>query len=99
MLDARLRVRGVSGLRVVDAGAMPTITSGNTSSPTLMMAEMAANWVRADARSSRHAAGAPHMSGELFKTMAGIARYGWFATHGGSGSVAVTNVGTLRTYQ
>ncbi|MDH6592346.1 choline dehydrogenase [Variovorax sp. TBS-050B] len=45
VLDARLRVRGVQGLRVVDAGAMPTITSGNTNSPTLMMAEKAAGWV------------------------------------------------------
>ncbi|KQV92838.1 GMC family oxidoreductase [Rhizobacter sp. Root1221] len=50
VLDSRLRVRGVRGLRVVDAGAMPTITSGNTNSPTLMMAEMAAGWIRADAR-------------------------------------------------
>ena len=46
VLDARLRVRGVAGLRVVDAGAMPTITSGNTNSPTLMLAEMAAQWLR-----------------------------------------------------
>ena len=46
VLDSRLRVRGVAGLRVVDAGAMPTITSGNTNSPTLMMAEMAAQWLR-----------------------------------------------------
>ena len=45
VLDARLRVRGVAGLRVVDAGAMPTITSGNTNSPTLMLAEKAAEWV------------------------------------------------------
>ncbi|MEO5737731.1 MAG: GMC family oxidoreductase N-terminal domain-containing protein [Variovorax sp.] len=50
VLDSRLRVRGIRGLRVVDAGAMPTITSGNTNSPTLMMAEKAAAWIRADAR-------------------------------------------------
>jgi choline dehydrogenase len=50
VLDSRLRVRGVRGLRVVDAGAMPTITSGNTNSPTLMMAEMAAGWIRTEAR-------------------------------------------------
>ena len=47
VLDSQLRVRGVAGLRVVDAGAMPTITSGNTNSPTLMMAEKAAEWILA----------------------------------------------------
>jgi choline dehydrogenase len=52
VLDAQLRVRGVAGLRVVDAGAMPTITSGNTNSPTLMMAEKAAEWISRDARSA-----------------------------------------------
>ena len=49
VLDARMRVRGIAGLRVVDAGAMPTITSGNTNSPTLMMAEKAAEWILQDA--------------------------------------------------
>jgi choline dehydrogenase len=50
VLDTRLRVRGVRGLRVVDAGAMPSITSGNTNSPTLMLAERAAEWIVADTR-------------------------------------------------
>jgi choline dehydrogenase len=49
VLDSQMRVRGVAGLRVVDAGAMPTITSGNTNSPTLMMAEKAAEWVLREA--------------------------------------------------
>ena len=50
VLDSRLRVRGIAGLRVVDAGAMPTITSGNTNSPVLMIAEKAAEWILSDAR-------------------------------------------------
>lgn len=45
VVDATLRVRGVSGLRIADAGVMPTITSGNTNSPTLMIAEKAAGWI------------------------------------------------------
>jgi choline dehydrogenase len=42
VVDAHLRVHGVQGLRVADASIMPTITSGNTNSPTLVIAEKAA---------------------------------------------------------
>jgi choline dehydrogenase len=45
VVDSKLRVRGVTHLRVVDAGVMPFITSGNTNSPTLMIAEKAARWI------------------------------------------------------
>ena len=50
VVDARLRVDGIAGLRVIDASVMPTITSGNTAAPTMMIAEKGAEMVLADAR-------------------------------------------------
>jgi choline dehydrogenase len=45
VLDSELRVRGVTGLRVVDCSAMPTLPSGNTNWPAVMMAEKAADLI------------------------------------------------------
>ncbi|HML09167.1 MAG TPA: GMC family oxidoreductase N-terminal domain-containing protein [Xanthobacteraceae bacterium] len=50
VVDDHLRVAGVDRLRVIDASVMPTITSGNTNAPTMMIAEKGAALIRADAR-------------------------------------------------